>query len=329
MISALLLLSLASSEVTFTGAGGMELRGTLAVPSATKPVAAALLLPGSGPTDRNGNQPPAITTDLLKEMAEHLEKQGIASLRFDKRAAHVYATKWPKSLPEMDEFFKWQNFAEDAKAALKFLAKQPGVDPKRVVIIGHSEGGLIATQIVSDTVGTADSPAGIVLMSTAGRRLDIVIREQIVASLNRSGLNATAQKPYIDYMDAAITSLKANAKVPPNPPAGFAGLFNASAAKLLQSYFTLEPTELVAKFTGPALLVQGESDIQVSKERDLPLLEKALKGRAKGSVEVVLVSGASHNMKKVSDPLKELGMSGPVVAQTLEKISEFIKNIGS
>lgn len=329
MLSALLLITLASKDVTFTGAGGMELVGTLAMPASDKPVAAALLLPGSGPTDRDGNQLPAIRTDLLKDIAQHLESQGIASLRFDKRAAHGYMAKWPKTLPEMDEFFKWQNFAEDAKAALRFLAKQPGVDPKRVVVIGHSEGGLITAQIVSDTVGKPEEPAGIVLMATAGRRLDIVIREQVIASLTRTGMNETAQKPYIDYMDAAIASLKEKATVPPNPPAGMAGLFNASAAKLLQSYFTLEPTEMLSRFTGPALVVQGESDVQISKDRDMPLLEKALKGRVKGSVEVVLVPGASHNFKKVTNPQAELGMTGPVAEPTLAKISEFIKKLGS
>jgi len=329
MLSALLLVTLASKDVTFTGAGGMELVGTLAMPASDKPVAAALLLPGSGPTDRDGNQLPAIRTDLLKDIAQHLESQGIASLRFDKRAAHGYMAKWPKTLPEMDEFFKWQNFAEDAKAALKFLAKQPGVDAKRLVVIGHSEGGLITAQIVADTAGTPEAPAGIVLMATAGRRLDIVIREQVAASLTRAGMNATAQKPYIDYMDAAIASLKEKATVPPNPPAGMAGLFNASAAKLLQSYFTLEPTEMLAKFSAPVLIVQGESDVQVSKDRDMPLLEKALKARGNGTVESVVVPGASHNFKKVSDPQKELGMAGPVVEPTLAKISDFIKGLKS
>lgn len=322
MLSFLLLATLTSKDVTFTGAGGMELRGTLSIPTSEKPVAAALLLPGSGPTDRNGNQPPFLVTDLLKDLAGHLEKEGIASLRFDKRAAHVYSDKWPKTLPEMDEFFKWQNFAEDAKAALKYLAKQPGVDPKRLVVIGHSEGGLITAQIVADTVGTPDAPAAIVLMATAGRRLDIVVREQVAASLTRSGLDAAAQKPYHDYMDTAIASIKKDATIPPNPPAGMAALFNASAAKLLQSYFTLEPTEMLAKFTGPTLIVQGELDVQISKDRDMPLLQKALKGS-----QVVLVPGASHNFKKVSDPEKEMGIAGPVVEPTLSKISEFVKGL--
>lgn len=301
----------------------MSLRGTLLVPKSAKPVPAVLLLPGSGPTDRNGSQPPTVMIGLLKEVAEHLEKQGIASLRFDKRAAHVYSAAWPKSISAMDEFFKWDNFVGDAKAALAFLGKQKGVDPKRLTIVGHSEGGLIAAQIGADTAGKPGAPAALVLMATAGRRLDVVIREQVKASLTRSGLTAAAQKPYLDYMEKAITSVKANATIPPNPPTGMGALFNASAAKLMQSYFTLEPTQLLAKFRGPVLILQGEKDIQVSKDRDMPLLERALKPR--GVVEKVVVPGASHNFKKVNDPLKEPGIAGPVVSPTLSKLAEFVK----
>jgi pimeloyl-ACP methyl ester carboxylesterase len=327
MLAALLVVAALPIEVTFKGAGGMNLKGVVSVPTATAPVPGVLLLPGSGPTDRSGNQPPALITNLLKEIAERLEKEGFATMRFDKRAAHVYSAVWPKTLPLMNDFFVWENFVGDARAALKHLADQPGVDKKRLIVLGHSEGGLIAAQIAADTVGTADSPAALILMATAGRRLDIVVREQVTASLNRSGLSAEIQKPYLDYMEKAITQIKADATVPPNPPAGMAGLFNESASKLMRSYFTLEPTELLAKFVGPVLIVQGEQDIQVLATKDTPALEKALKARSKGTVETVLVPGASHNFKKVTDPQKEMGIAGSVVEPTLSKIVEFVKRL--
>jgi hypothetical protein len=83
-------------EVTFAGVGGLSLHGTLLLPWALKgKVPGLLLLPGSGPTSRNGDQPPLLVTDLLKQIAERLAKQGYASLRFDKRAAPGYARFWP------------------------------------------------------------------------------------------------------------------------------------------------------------------------------------------------------------------------------------------
>lgn len=100
-------------EVAFNGAGGFQLRGTLVLPSATKgKVPGVLLLPGSGPSDRNGNQPPQLVTDLLKQIAERLAADGFASLRFDKRAAAVYATTWPKDMAAMNNFFSYDALLE-------------------------------------------------------------------------------------------------------------------------------------------------------------------------------------------------------------------------
>src|SRR5262245_46384223 len=90
-----------SREVTFDS-DGLKLEGTFELPiGVTGRAPAVLLLPGSGPTDRNGNSRLGITTDLLKQIAEELAKNGIASLRFDKRAIAHYSSNWPKDIKEM------------------------------------------------------------------------------------------------------------------------------------------------------------------------------------------------------------------------------------
>jgi uncharacterized protein len=315
-------------EVAFPGAGGFELKGTLAMPAgSSEKVPAVLLLPGSGPTDRNGNQPPMLQTDLLKQIASHLALQGIASLRFDKRAAHVYAPQWPKDAAERDTFFDWDKFVGDAKNALAFLRRQEGVHPSKVAIAGHSEGGLIAMQIGHDLAGSKDSPDALLLLGTAGRPLDFLIREQVLASLIRSGLDETARQPYVDYMEKAIAQIKAEAKVPPNPPAGLGPLINPSVARLLQTYFTLDPAVLLPKYPGPVLVVQGEKDIQVLAEKDFPALRAALEKRKSGRLETVLVEGASHNFKPVSDPNKEMGFSGTADPKLLDAVARFLKSL--
>src|SRR5262249_7172312 len=116
-------------EVKFKGVGGLELQGTLLTP-AMPTGQAVLLIPGSGPTDRDGNQA-SFQVDLLKEIAERLEQEGIITLRFDKRATPPYAAAWPKDVAKMNDFMSWEMFAGDAKAALEFLRDQKGVDPKR------------------------------------------------------------------------------------------------------------------------------------------------------------------------------------------------------
>src|SRR5262245_4293613 len=173
-------------EVSFPGAGGLELKGELLVPGGERGARwpAVVLLPGSGPTDRNGNQPPLLVTDLLKQVAERLAADGVASLRFDKRATMAYREKWPAGAEAMSEFFSFENFVGDAAGAVAFLRGRAEVDPRLVGMVGHSEGGLIALQVAHDAVGK-DGIAALILMSTAGRTLAPVIREQIAAQLKR------------------------------------------------------------------------------------------------------------------------------------------------
>lgn len=314
------------SEVTFKGAGGFVLKGTFARPDSVKGKAlAVLLLPGSGPTDRNGNQPPALNTDLLKQIAGRLAAAGWASLRFDKRAAHVYMAKFPKGIDSQNEFFKWENFVGDAKAALSFLAAQPGIDGKRLAVAGHSEGSMIAVAMGRDLAGRPGAPAGLILMGAPGRPLDSVIHDQVLASLRRSGLSEAAQKPYMDYTDKAIAQIKKDATVPPNPPQGLAALFPPNATKIMKSYFTNDPAKMVATYPGPVLVIQGEKDIQVQAKIDTPLLAKAIRARKKGASEIFIVPSASHNLKLVKDPDKEPGFAGPVVPAALDKIVTWLK----
>src|SRR5262245_24748089 len=100
----------AEEEVSFTGEGSLTLHGTLVLPpGAEGRVPALLLLPGSGPTDRDGNQPPMLVTDLLQQVADALASAGVASLRFDKRAAHVHASDWPTELAAQQSFFAYES----------------------------------------------------------------------------------------------------------------------------------------------------------------------------------------------------------------------------
>ena len=94
----------AEREVQFEGAGGVRLSGTLLLPeAATRHVPAVVLVAGSGPTDRNGNQPPLLWTGLLKQTAEMLADAGIASLRYDKRGLDRSGAR-PKDPGELARF---------------------------------------------------------------------------------------------------------------------------------------------------------------------------------------------------------------------------------
>lgn len=291
---------------------------------AKTPAAALLLLPGSGPTDRDGNQAPAVVTDLLKELAEKLTKEGYATFRFDKRATPRYSGMWPKDVSKLSAFFGWDRFTSDARAALTFLQKQPGVDATRTGIIGHSEGSGLGIQIGKDTVGKPGAPKVLVLMGSPGRPLAPIIREQLSQSLGRANASSEMIKEYMDYTEAALKQVRGKGTFPPKPPSGLIGLFHPSSAALVRAYVTIDPAQNLKSFKGPVLVLQGGKDIQISVRRDTPLLEKALKARG-GKYEIFVVPSASHNFKLVIDPAKESGFSGPIADTAIEKLTTWLK----
>ena len=314
-----------ATEVEYDGTGGFHLSGTLLMPDHEPGtvVPAALLLPGSGPTDRNGNQPPIFVTDLLKQIAERLADEGVATLRFDKRAAHTNAAQWPEGAEALNDLFAYENFVADARAAYDFLGTRPGVDPARVSIVGHSEGGLIALSMAEQMRSDDGAPASLVLLSTAGRKLDVVIHEQIARLLDVQGADDATKKQFLQMLDDAVEAVKAGRDVPPDLPPGLAPLFSPSSLKILRSYFTIDPAQLAAKVVGPVLIVQGKADVQVSAERDAPRLHDALKTRDEGSTRLLLVEWASHNLKHVQNA-DDPGFSGPVADGVLDAIVNWI-----
>lgn len=313
-------------EVTFAGAGGLQLHGTLVLPSGTKgKVGGVLLLPGSGPSDRNGNQAPQLVTDLLKQIAERLGADGYASLRFDKRATRGYMNSWPKEVAALNEFFSWDNFLDDARAGLVFLQTQPEVNSKQTVIAGHSEGAIIATQVAHDLEGKAGAPAGLILLSAPGRTLGAVLTEQITDSLKRGNITGDAAKPYQENLKLTIDQVIKDGTTPANVLPGLAPLFPPGALKLLQVELALDPAQLLSAYTGPVLVIQGEKDIQISPVNDFPLLQSALRQRKRGTYKAVVVLSASHNLKKVENENAEPGFAGPVVPNALETISDWLK----
>jgi len=313
-----------SKDVTFEGKG-LTLAGTMLTPGGTPKAPAMLLLPGSGPTDRDGNSialPDKV--DSLKQIAEELAKNGIASLRFDKRAIRRYQDKWPKDLGELNKFFSWQSFVDDASAALDFLRKQPEIDATRVGILGHSEGAMISLQVAADRSGQSNAPKVTILLGGTGRPMGPVLHEQIARALKKQGASAQISKQYLDYLDAACAALAAGKALPPNTPAGLAALFNPTVLDIMGAYCRIDPSANAAKTTGPVLVMNGENDTQVSAERDAPKLIAALKGRASGDVDSLIVPKASHNFKSTADGNDD-AFTGPVVPAALAKIVEFAK----
>ena len=312
-----------SREVTFEGHDGFELSGTLVLPDGDAPAPGLVLLPGSGPTDRDGNQPPGFKTDLLKAVAERLADEGYATLRFDKRAAHVHMAKYlGLGLEEQREFFSFEAFVGDARAAVEVLRTTEGIDAGRIGVFGHSEGGLFALELGRELGAGEDGIAALVLAATPGRPLADVLRFQIDRNLR--ALPESLRDKFMKELDRAIETVVTDGRPPTDLEPGLAGLFPPSAGLLLQVELALDPAELARQYGGPVLVLQGERDIQVTADDNPGILEAAFRERSTGECEVALVPSASHNFKHVESE-GELGMKGDVVPATFEALVPWLR----
>ncbi|TVQ53305.1 MAG: alpha/beta fold hydrolase [Phycisphaerales bacterium] len=320
-------------EVTFSGAEDFQLRGTLTLPKRAKEdeettFIGVLLLPGSGPTDRNGNQPPRLMTNLLRDVAHDLAKADVATLRFDKRACLVYHERWPReSLEALNEFFDWPHFLNDAAAAFRFLREHDRVDAERTIILGHSEGGLIALQVAQmlgeDDEASTAPPRGLILAGTAGRTLDHLLREQISRTAGRVVTDEAQLERIMADLERAMSAVKDDEPVPDDLHPMLGTLFSPAARNVIRAYLTVDPLPYARTYDGPVLVVNGQFDAQVSAEIDLKRLREALESRESSSVTARVIPAASHNFKIVEshdDP----GFVGPVSPQLLAIVRQWI-----
>lgn len=217
------------------------LHGTLLTPEA--PTAVAVILPGSGPTDRDGNSPMGVAASTYRLLAEGLAEQGVATVRIDKRGIAASA---PAGLDETK--LRFDDYAADARAWAAEAASR--TDQPCAWLIGHSEGALVALKAVE---GGHDKICGLVLQSGAGRPAGVVIREQLQAGL---------PEPLKTQAFAVLTELEAGRTVADSPPA-LAALFRPSVQPYLISWLPLDPAALLAAYDGPVFIGQGTTDLQI------------------------------------------------------------------
>lgn len=260
-------------EVTVPGPAG-PLAGTLIDPGGKAP--AILILPGSGPTDRDGNNPLGVAAAPYRLLADALAERGIATLRADKRG--MFASK--AAIPDANAV-TIADYAADAHAWVDMLRQRSG--HACVWLLGHSEGGLVALKAAQRPEGIC----GVILVSAPGRPLATVMREQLRAN--------PANAPLLDAAMAALDALEAGRRVDTATlPPPLAGLFAAPVQGFLIDVFAQHPAELVASLRLPVLVVQGDRDIQVSLAD-----AQALAAAARGSTLKIL-PGVNHVLKSVA-----------------------------
>ncbi|MCW0235170.1 MAG: alpha/beta fold hydrolase [Ferrovibrio sp.] len=310
-----------SQQVSFTSNDGSVLAGTLTLPAGTtERVPALVLLQGSGPTNRDGNQPPVLRTDLLRQIAEGLARKGIATLRYDKRGMHANAAGRPADPADYAAYFNWGHFVDDAYAAYAFLRAQPGVDLHKTGLLGHSEGGTIALDL-SSRLQAGEKPAFLILMATAGRRLDVIVREQLDRQLG--SLKPGQKRAFLAENDRISQAIRDTGTVPAKLPQALNGLYPSYSGPFWQAQLKLDPAELAQRYPGPVLLVQGDADIQVSAQRDAVALDRALQKRSEDDHTLILLPRTSHNLKPLQDD-KDSGIEGEIDPTLTDRIATWL-----
>jgi pimeloyl-ACP methyl ester carboxylesterase len=263
---------------------GATLAGTLLIPATSGKLPVALIIAGSGPTDRDGNSSiPGFHNDSLKMLAEALARQGIASLRYDKRG--VKASR----LAVMSESAqRFDDLVDDAAAWIARLKADPRFS--RVVVIGHSEGSLIG-MLAAPRAG-ADA-----FVSVAGIAdgLGVVLRRQLVGKL----------PPDLAGDSERILAGLEHGQTAPDVPPTLAMLYRPSVQPYLISILKYAPAERFAALRMPALIVQGASDTQVSVDQ-----AEKLKA-AKPDAVLVIIPDMNHTLKQATlDPLQQKAAYG-------------------
>ena len=305
MTALLFAASVAAEEPMVLRAEKCDLYGTLAVPeSGSRTV--ALIIAGSGATDRDGNNRAAgLITDCYKQLSDSLVANGYAALRYDKRAIAASAS------PEITEAeLSFDDYINDAVAWADLLAADERFD--RVVLIGHSEGSLIALAAAKRT----DKVAAVISLAGPGEPIDQTLRRQLT----------TQPEPYKTECYRIIDELKAGRMVE-DAPAELAALFRKSVQPFLISEMRYNPAYEARMLRVPLLIVQGTTDIQVETADAARLF------MAQRMARMVMIDDMNHVLKicSTTNPQQQMATymnpSLPIAVKLVRAVVDFMGNL--
>ncbi len=305
-------------QVELTAPGPMgALKGTLTLPSRDEPLPTKtpvlLIVPGSGPTDRDGNSPLGIAAAPYRLLAEALATRGYPSVRIDKRG--MFGSADAVSNPNDVTI---ESYAEDLLAWTTAIRKRlPAEDgPRCVIPIGHSEGGLVALAAMA----RLPDACGLILIASIGRPLDEVIRGQLRAN--------PANAPFLKEAETALAALKGGQRVDAGAmQAALRPLFAPDVQGFLIDALSYDPVALAARVKVPMLLVQGTRDLQVS------VADARMLADAAPNATLALVPDVNHVLKLVAsdDPSANLATYAnpdlPIASEVVNAVTTFVDGI--
>jgi uncharacterized protein len=279
-----------------------KIRGTITTPESKTPVPIVLIIAGSGPTDRDGNNI-QMKNNSLKMLAEELLKNNIATLRYDKRGIAE-----SKDAAREEKDMRFDDLVKDAAEWVKLLKADKRFS--KVIIAGHSEGSLIGMIAAKDA--GAD---GYISIAGAGHAADVILKEQLKSQ--PAGVT--------DICYPILDSLK-KGKTVDSVPKMLYSLFRPSVQPYMISWFKYDPQVELKKLNIPILILQGTTDIQVSEEDAKALFN------ANNKAEYHLIKGMNHILKEAeADRAKNIATYTnpdlPIKEELIIDIVNFIKGI--
>lgn len=275
--------------------------GSLLAPTSEDKPPLVIIIAGSGPTDRNGNQS-FLKNDSYKKLARGLSKEGIASFRYDKRILKA------QELGIKESELSFDDFVTDAISVLDHFREKD--DYGKIILLGHSQGSLIGMLAAEEKADAFISIAG------AGKPIDSIIVEQI--AIQMPGFEEGTRTSFKEMREKGSTSSY-------NPM--LEAIFRPSVQPFLLSWMIYDPVAEIAKLDIPVLILNGTNDFQVT-EKEAELLKAANPG-----AKLVLLEGMNHVLTKIeSDDTLTNSKSYnepalPLHPELLPTISAFIKDL--
>lgn len=274
--------------------------GTLLLPQDKDNPPLAIIVGGSGPTDRDGNQQMQ-QTNCLKYLAQGLTKNGIATFRYDKRII-----KQMKDRTLSEESIRFDDFIDDAKDIITYFKKAKSFS--KIYVIGHSQGSLVGM------VAAQGQTDGFISIAGAGQEIDDVVVDQIAKQA--PGLKENARKSFDD--------MRANG-VAQNYSPGLSSIFRPQIQPFMLTWMRYNPNVEIKKLDIPILILNGDKDLQV-QESEAELLKAA-----RPDAKYVIIENMNHILKEVSgndiENSKSYNLPNlPVMPELIDQIASFISN---
>jgi pimeloyl-ACP methyl ester carboxylesterase len=296
--------SLTESPVSLKNFTG-TIHGTLTMPkNANGKIPVVLIIAGSGPTDRDGNSTKlGLNGNSYRMLANELGKNGIATVRYDKRMVGQSVTT------SKEKELRFEDYVDDAVGLLNMLNDDSRFS--KVIVLGHSEGSMIGLLTIRGQPAKA-----FISVAGAGRSADVIVTEQVKAQF---------PKYVFDNFKTMVDSLK-KGKFTDNIDPKLYPIARPDIQPYLLSWFRYDPIREMKKVKIPTLIIQGTTDLQVTVE-DAQKLKKA-----NSDATLVLVNGMNHVLKDApADKAQNMATYSkpdlPLKPELVTSITTFVKGL--